>query len=98
VGDDDRVLETAEKKRISPWATAGLYHFARGRDFYDAVEEAVRLDQTTAGEFYVAPLYNALIHRGAKIYADYAAWVRPMGTPEDLRASVAGGLKVPPQG
>ena len=30
---DGRVLETAEKSRISDWASTGLYYFRRGRDF-----------------------------------------------------------------
>ncbi len=34
--DRGRVLEVAEKRRISEWASTGLYYFSRGRDFVAA--------------------------------------------------------------
>jgi hypothetical protein len=58
-------LETAEKRPISDLCCTGLYHFARAADFIAALEEERRAPQ--AAELYVAPLYNHLIRRGARI-------------------------------
>jgi NDP-sugar pyrophosphorylase family protein len=80
-----RVLETAEKRRISGWASTGLYYFARGRDFVYAAEEMIAKDERVNGEFYVAPVYNRLIRAGANICLDIVDEVHVFGTPEDLR-------------
>jgi UDP-N-acetylglucosamine diphosphorylase / glucose-1-phosphate thymidylyltransferase / UDP-N-acetylgalactosamine diphosphorylase / glucosamine-1-phosphate N-acetyltransferase / galactosamine-1-phosphate N-acetyltransferase len=82
--ESGRVLETAEKRRISPWATTGLYHFARAGAFLDAADAMVRAGARVGGEYYVAPLYNELIARGARIVVDRARAVWPLGTPEEL--------------
>jgi dTDP-glucose pyrophosphorylase len=79
-----RVLETAEKRRISPWATTGLYHFTRGRDFVRHADAMISANERERGEFYVAPVYNRLIASGAEIRIDVAEEVWVLGTPEDL--------------
>jgi NDP-sugar pyrophosphorylase family protein len=84
VDECGRVVETAEKRRISPWATTGLYHFTRGADFVRYADEMVHADDRTRGEFYVAPLYNRMIRDGADIRIDVADEVRPIGTPDEL--------------
>lgn len=58
-------LETAEKRPISDLCCTGLYHFARAGDFRDAL--ATERAAPQAAELYVAPLYNHLIARGARI-------------------------------
>lgn len=64
---DGRVRRTTEKQRISDLCSDGLYHFAR-RELFDAGFEAARAAGARArGEYYVAPLYNPLIARGADI-------------------------------
>jgi NDP-sugar pyrophosphorylase family protein len=80
-----RVLETAEKSRISDWASTGLYYFRRGRDFVRHGEAMIDAGERVNGEFYVAPIYNRLIAAGAQIYIDPAQEVWVLGTPEDLR-------------
>lgn len=82
--DEGRVVETAEKKRISQWACTGLYHFSRGSDFVRHADEMIAENQRTNKEFYVAPLYNRLIADGADIRIDEALEVWVLGTPEDL--------------
>lgn len=79
-----RVLETAEKRRISEWATTGLYHFARGHDFVFHADAMIAAGERERGEFYVAPVYNRLIAAGADIRVDVADEVWVLGTPEDL--------------
>ncbi|MFL6229364.1 MAG: glycosyltransferase family 2 protein [Pyrinomonadaceae bacterium] len=88
--ESGRVVETAEKRRISEWASTGLYYFARGRDFVAAAEEMISGDERVGGEFYVAPVYNRLIGRGANVRLDPVEEVHVFGTPEDLRAFLAG--------
>lgn len=80
----DRVLETAEKRRISDWASTGLYYFGSGRQFVHHAEIAVAENERSGGEFYVAPLYNRLIAAGADIRANKIDTVWVLGTPEDL--------------
>lgn len=79
-----RVVETAEKTRISPWATTGMYHFTRGRDFVRYTRAMIAADDRTKGEFYVAPVYNRMIEDGLDIRIDPALEVWVLGTPEDL--------------
>ncbi len=82
--DEDRVVETAEKKRISAWASTGLYYFQRGQDFVRHATAMIAQDQRVNREFYVAPVYNAMIAQGAKIRANRVSEVWVLGTPEDL--------------
>ena len=84
---DGYVVEVVEKKVISNEATVGLYNFRRGRDFVDAADEMIRRNLRVNNEFYVAPVYNLLIERGARIVVrqtgrEYAG-MYGLGTPED---------------
>jgi dTDP-glucose pyrophosphorylase len=79
-----RVLETAEKRRISQWATTGLYYFRRGRDFVRHAEAMIAAGERANQEFYVAPVYNRMIAAGADIRANKVEQVWVLGTPDDL--------------
>jgi NDP-sugar pyrophosphorylase family protein len=63
-GSIDRVVE---KEVISNEATVGIYNFKKGSDFVSAAEEMIAVDDRVNNEFYVAPAYNYLIKRGAKL-------------------------------
>jgi NDP-sugar pyrophosphorylase family protein len=95
----------AEKRRISPHATVGIYHFASGHAFVQAAKVMMHKGVRVNGEYYVAPVYNELIEDGARI----ALWeieknaMHGLGTPDDLKAYFAsrGGYKsrsFPPPG
>jgi dTDP-glucose pyrophosphorylase len=84
------VVETAEKRRISPWATTGLYHFSRAGDFVDTAHRMIADDDRVNGEFYVAPMYNRLIGAGRTIVVDRAREVWVLGTPAELATFEAG--------
>jgi NDP-sugar pyrophosphorylase family protein len=89
-----RVVETAEKRRISDWASTGLYYFRRGHDFVAFSQRMIADNDRVNNEFYVAPVYNRMIAEGAEILIDPAEEVWALGTPEDLRhfqAHYAGG-------
>jgi dTDP-glucose pyrophosphorylase len=79
-----RVQETAEKRRISEWATTGLYYFRRGSEFVRHADAMVSAGTRENNEFYVAPLYNRLIAAGADVRANPVEDVWVLGTPEDL--------------
>ena len=64
-GPEPWALETAEKQPISDLCCTGLYHFARAADFRAAL--AAERIAPQARELYVAPLYNHLIAKGARI-------------------------------
>lgn len=61
VNEKEEILEVAEKKRISNWASVGCYYF-RGRETLRQLggEELKRKD---VDEFYIAPVYNRYIER-----------------------------------
>lgn len=88
VDADGMATELAEKVPISDEATVGVYNFARGRDFADAAREMIAKDLRVNGEFYVAPVYNMLIEKGAKIgihnIGSEAAGMYGLGVPADL--------------
>ncbi|CAN5522909.1 glycosyltransferase family 2 protein [soil metagenome] len=81
-----RVVECAEKKRISEWATTGLYYFRTGSDFVKHAEAMIAADERTKGEFYVVPIYNRMIAAGCEIRINLVNDVWVLGTPEELAA------------
>jgi len=83
-----QVVEVVEKQVVSDEATVGIYNFAHGADFVRAAIEMMALDLRVNGEFYVAPSYNLMLKRGARlacynIGADRAG-MYGLGVPEDL--------------
>jgi NDP-sugar pyrophosphorylase family protein len=83
-----RVNRVVEKQVISPEATVGIYNFRRGRDFVWAADEMIRQNRRVNNEFYVAPVYNEMIARGARIDVYSVGSVSErmwgLGTPADL--------------
>jgi len=78
-----RVICVKEKEPISNNALTGFYHFRRASDFLEIADEAIKRNQLTKGEFYVAPLYNKMIDRGSLLILDYAPVHHILGTPEE---------------
>ena len=85
LNDKGFVAKTAEKEVISSNALTGLYHFTYPEDFFEAAESAFAHNETTKGEFYIAPLYNHLIKKGRRLIVDVADEVNILGTPEELQ-------------
>jgi NDP-sugar pyrophosphorylase family protein len=88
VDSNGMVLETAEKKVISPNATVGIYWYRRGKDLVEAAQSMIKKDIRTNNEFYVCPIYNEMVLEGKKtfIYPIDIAKMYGLGTPEDLEA------------
>ncbi len=79
-----RVVEVAEKKRISNLASTGLYHFTSGAEFVAEADAMITANERVNNEFYVAPVYNRMIAKGRDVRVDVAEEVWVLGTPEDL--------------
>ncbi len=83
------VERVVEKQVISNEATVGIYNFRRGSDFVECAESMISKNLRTNGEFYVAPVFNALIHRGKSIGVFNVGRVGNgmygLGTPSDLK-------------
>lgn len=61
------VLETAEKKAISPDATVGIFNFRHGSDLVRSAERMIANDLRVNNEFYTCPCYNYLVKEGKRI-------------------------------
>lgn len=81
---EGQVEATAEKKRISPYASLGLYGFSSAQVF-----EWARKESEFQGEAFVAPLYNSLISVGDTVRGEIIEerLFLPFGTPQELKQS-----------
>jgi NDP-sugar pyrophosphorylase family protein len=80
--EEGKVIEVAEKTRISDNASTGIYYFKDARLFEQMGNELINQKETTKGEYYIMPLYNKLIAQGANIRLSQANAMWDMGTPE----------------
>lgn len=80
-----RVVEVAEKKRISNHAGTGLYYFSDGHQFVEFADQMIKNQEKTRGEYYVMPLYRKFIETGCQIILSEASQVWDMGNPQALR-------------
>ena len=78
------VTHVAEKKYISPWATTGIYGWARGSDFIKYAMKMIEKDIRINGEFYTCPIYNEAIADAAKIRNISCKKLWGLGVPKDL--------------
>jgi len=77
------VVEVAEKRRISRWASTGLYYFSSCSEFLAISDQWVSKHDSTQ-ELYVIPLYQKYIKNGLQIGITHAREVWDMGTPAAL--------------
>lgn len=87
LGADGWATDLAEKKRISDYASIGLYWFAQAGRYVQAYERFFADPANLVrGERYVAPLYRQVLAEGGKIsIADLALQdVHVLGTPAEL--------------
>ena len=78
-----RVLQTAEKLRISEWCSVGLYWFNSKKLFQEfALQELNEMGVNE--EVYVAPMYNRLIAAGYRIGMCKVESFKPMGSVEQI--------------
>lgn len=67
LNNDKLVIEVAQKNPISHHATTGIFWFAKNQNFINGAENIIRKNAAVNGKFFVAPIFNELILRQAKI-------------------------------
>lgn len=81
-----RVVQVAEKERISDHASTGLYYFSSAGELMDTAREMFAREEKTRGEYYVIPVYQKYIERGWRVDVSVATEMHDMGTPDALQA------------
>jgi dTDP-glucose pyrophosphorylase len=67
VDEDGLVIEASEKRPISRMATAGIYWFARGRDFVESAMSMISKDASVDDKFFVCPTINEMVLRSRRV-------------------------------
>jgi len=85
--EDGIVVAAAEKRPISPHATAGLYYFSRVSDFVNAAESMLLKNAALRNEFFVCPVYNEYVLLGKRVtvFPIPRESMHGLGTPEDVQ-------------
>ncbi|XAK34613.1 glycosyltransferase family 2 protein [Campylobacter coli] len=60
-GENNNVLQTTEKERVSEFCSSGLYYFGKCGDFRESFNFSYQNNLFVKNELYIAPLYNYLI-------------------------------------
>lgn len=81
-----RVVEVAEKVKISDHASTGLYYFSDVEFFARQATQLIDNKETTKGEYYVMPLYGKYIAQGLHLTISEADEMWDMGTPDAKQA------------
>ena len=96
INDDELVSKVVEKEVISNEATVGIYNFKHGRDFISAAKKMIEKNLRVNNEFYVAPIYNQIIHENGRIgtfnIGSVGDGMYGLGTPEDLNLFLANSV------
>jgi NDP-sugar pyrophosphorylase family protein len=79
------VISVAEKIRISPNASTGLYYFNKSGKFLRFADHLIANQMRTGGEYYVIPVYQEYIRLGSRITLSHASELWDMGTIEAKR-------------
>jgi len=91
IDDKGKVVQVAEKQRISSHASTGMYYFAKGEDLVNYAEEMFRDKETTKGEYYVIPVYQRMIAKGEYVGISKASAMWDLGTPDSLKEYLESG-------
>ena len=87
VDANNQAVEVAEKRRISPHATVGLYYFSSFA-LYKAIYQAFYVEAAGPAqkERYIAPMYGWMIAHQHPVFIHEipVAGVHPLGTPDEV--------------
>ena len=91
VDQEDNVLRTSEKERISPNCSNGLYYFKSVHIFNNYFKKYIN---SIDGESYIAPMYNLLVadNLNVKIKRIDSADILLCGTPEEYKKLICSKL------
>jgi HAD superfamily hydrolase (TIGR01509 family) len=84
INENEQVIEVAEKKPISKYATVGIYFWKHGKDFVKYAESMINKNIRVNNEFYICPVFNEAITDNKKIKIFNVEKMYGLGTPEDL--------------
>ena len=90
--EDGKVVEAAEKRRISSLGSTGLYMFRSLELLRDVVQRHGAEVAAGNRELYVAPFYNHVIADHGPVGYDIAETVHPLGTPGERDAFLTASL------
>ncbi len=83
--DENGLVESvSEKKRISEFATTGVYYYKYSSDFIKCAKQMIDKKIKVNNEYYTCPVYNEAILNGLKIGIKLCDKMWSLGTPEDL--------------
>ncbi|MGP5213869.1 capsular biosynthesis protein [Psychrobacter immobilis] len=88
--NNQKVLQTAEKNRISNYCSDGLYYFKSTDIFNLAYQDLIDNSKFEKGECYIAPMYNYLVEHDYIIKGDVIAesTISFCGTPEEYESFI----------
>jgi UDP-N-acetylglucosamine diphosphorylase / glucose-1-phosphate thymidylyltransferase / UDP-N-acetylgalactosamine diphosphorylase / glucosamine-1-phosphate N-acetyltransferase / galactosamine-1-phosphate N-acetyltransferase len=84
---DGIMISLKEKEVISSNATVGIYYFSKGHNYVNSAIRLIINNDRVNNEFYVAPVYNYMLHNYQQktgIYKIKQNQMHGLGTPEDL--------------
>jgi UDP-N-acetylglucosamine diphosphorylase / glucose-1-phosphate thymidylyltransferase / UDP-N-acetylgalactosamine diphosphorylase / glucosamine-1-phosphate N-acetyltransferase / galactosamine-1-phosphate N-acetyltransferase len=84
---DGIMISLKEKEVISNNATVGIYYFSKGHNYVNSAIRLIINNDRVKNEFYVAPVYNYMLHdyqQRIGIYKIKQNQMHGLGTPEDL--------------
>lgn len=98
IDDNDNVIRTTEKQRISNLCSDGLYYFASKRLYIDLLHQAKAQNLLVNNELYIAPIYNLLIEQGKSVRYHCISddEIDFCGTPDEYHTLLTNGLKRAP--
>lgn len=82
---ENRAVRVAEKERISPLASTGMYYFSSGREFLVHANEIIFEKEKSKGEYYIIPVYQKYIDAGSVININLANEMWDLGTPASIQ-------------
>lgn len=95
IDENDKVVRTTEKERISDLCSDGLYYFNKVGVFKSLFEKTKSEKLYVKGELYIAPMYNLMLEQDADIRYDLIelSQIDFCGTPDEYDLLMKNGLK-----
>jgi capsule biosynthesis phosphatase len=83
--DAGRVVDIAEKNKISDRACSGAYFFPNASELKSACKHVIRMGESSRGEYYISNVISRMLNSGKKFIAPVYEPYKCLGTPEQLR-------------
>ena len=103
-GENNRVVQTFEKKVVSRQAIAGLYYFKTAHQFLNAAQKTILNDVNVSGSFYISSAINQTILDGGDVMCceiephHYHSFYSPSRITEFERSDIGREMRTIPRG